>query len=202
MSQFDEYTQISRNAMLVKSEIIGFKPLDSRSLSYADVPESDDAAFLKTLGLGKPYIEMFSRRASLHGSTFEAELLSSGLVTEDAYFGAFARFLRLPFVAELDHAVIVDTPSLDIQLRDTRMVRLSPLPLRSGRRSGRLGKDAERARRSMLSSTRPLYIRRGLPCTANRDFCWVWGRPVFWAHSLRHPRLPSSCCTSSPPCFT
>ncbi len=128
MSQFDEYTQISRNAMLVKSEIIAFKPLDSRSLSYADadVPESDDAAFLKTLGLGKPYIEMFSRRASLNGSTFEAELLSSGLVTEDAYFGAFARSLRLPFVAELDHAVIVDTPSLDIQLRDTRMVRLSP----------------------------------------------------------------------------
>lgn len=128
MSHFDEYTQESRNAMLVRDEIVALDPLNDSLFSDADedVAENHDAAFLKTLGLGKPYIDMFFKRALRNGSTFEAEVLCSGLVTQDAYFGAFGRFLRLPFLAELDHSIVVDTPSLDIQLRETRMVRLSP----------------------------------------------------------------------------
>lgn len=124
----DEYTQESRNAMLVRDEIVALNPLSDTLFSHfdGDVAESDDAAFLKTLGLGKPCIDMFSKLALRNGSTFEAELLCSGLVTQDAYFGAFARFLRLPFMGELDHSIVVDTPSLDVQLRETRMVRLSP----------------------------------------------------------------------------
>ncbi|KXG84733.1 glycosyl transferase [Agrobacterium bohemicum] len=128
MSRIDEYTQESRKAMLVQGEIVSFDPLEDDPFSFLDssVAESDEAAFLKTLGLGKPYIEEFTARALRNGSTFEAELLASETVTETAYFGAFARFLRLPFVAELDGAIVVDTPSLDIQLLETRMVRLSP----------------------------------------------------------------------------
>ncbi|WP_421360338.1 glycosyltransferase family 2 protein [Agrobacterium rosae] len=128
MSRFDEYTQESQNAMLVQGEIV-FDPVEDDPFSFLDnaSAESDEAAFLKTLGLGKPYIEQFTERALRNGSTFEAELLADGTVTEDAYFGAFARFLRLPFVSELDGDIVVDTPSLDVQLLETRMVRLSPM---------------------------------------------------------------------------
>ncbi|MES5098233.1 glycosyltransferase family 2 protein [Agrobacterium sp. BA1120] len=105
-----------------------FDPLEDDPFSFLDstVAETDEAAFLKTLGLGKPYIEEFTARALRNGSTFEAELLASKIITETAYFGAFARFLRLPFVSELDGGMVVDTPSLDVQLLETRMVRLSP----------------------------------------------------------------------------
>lgn len=128
MSRFDEYTQESQKAMLVRGEIVACDPLDTDFFSLLDIPpqEGDAAAFLKTLGLSKPYIREFTARAERNGSTFEAELLQSGLVTEDAYFGAFARFLRLPFVDELDSTVVVDTASLDVQLLEARMVRLSP----------------------------------------------------------------------------
>ncbi len=127
MSRYDEYTQESRNAILVQGEIV-FDPLEDDPFSFLDstVAETDEAAFLKTLGLGKPYIEEFTARALANGSTFEAELLASKTITETAYFGAFARFLRLPFVSELDGGIVVDTPSLDVQLLETRMVRLSP----------------------------------------------------------------------------
>ncbi len=128
MLRFDEYTQESQKAMLVKGEIVALDTLEDDLFPFLNGPsqESDAAAFLKALGLGKPYIEDFTARALRNGSTFEAELLQSGTVTEDAYFGAFARFLRLPFLAELDSGLVVDTPSLDVQLLDTRMVRLSP----------------------------------------------------------------------------
>ncbi len=128
MSLFDEYTQESQKAMLVQSEILAFDPLEDDPFCFFDISPQDDeeSAFLKTLGLGKPYIEDFTARALRNGSTFEAELLAAGTVTETAYFGAFARFLRLPFISELDGAVVVDTPSLDVQLLETRMVRLSP----------------------------------------------------------------------------
>ncbi len=127
MSRYDEYTQESRNAILVQGEIV-FDPLEDDPFSFLDstVAETDEAAFLKTLGLGKPYIEEFTSRALANGSTFEAELLASKIITETAYFGAFARFLRLPFVSELDGGIVVDTPSLDVQLLEARMVRLSP----------------------------------------------------------------------------
>ena len=128
MSRFDEYTQESQNAMLVQDEIVAFNPLEDDPFAFlsSNPVEGNDVAFLKTLGLGKPYIDSFNAHALRNGSTFEAELLASGLVTEDAYFGAFARFLRLAFLPELNATIVVDTPSLDVQLLDTRMVRLSP----------------------------------------------------------------------------
>jgi cellulose synthase/poly-beta-1,6-N-acetylglucosamine synthase-like glycosyltransferase len=128
MSRFEEYTQVSQNAMLVQGEILAFDPIydDPFMLLGKAAPERDDIAFLKSLGLGKPHIDRYTARAARNGSTFEMELLADGLVTEDAYFGAFARFLRLPFHADLDAAIVVDTPLLDIQLIETRMVRLSP----------------------------------------------------------------------------
>lgn len=128
MLRSTEYTQESQNAMLVGGEIVAFDSIDGDHVRGLDAEpqESSDAAFFRSLGLGKPYVEAFTARALNNGSTFEAELLASGMVTEDAYFGAFARFLRLPFMVELDGCQVVDTSSLDVQLLETRMVRLSP----------------------------------------------------------------------------
>lgn len=114
--------------MLVRSDIVVSDRSDDGLLSGIDShqPDSAETEFLKTLGLGKPYIETFSARARRNGSTFEAEVISSGMVTEDSYFGAFARYLRLPFEPQLNGALVVDTPSLDVQLMEARMVRLRP----------------------------------------------------------------------------
>ncbi|NTJ41275.1 glycosyltransferase [Agrobacterium larrymoorei] len=127
MSFEEEYTQDSSDATLVTHEIVPFRPLaDDPFLICPDEPEADDISFLQTLGIGKPYIDACRERAKLYGATLEAELLASGLVAEQAYFGAFARYLRLPFFDDLDASIVVDTPSLDIQLLEQRMLRLSP----------------------------------------------------------------------------
>lgn len=114
--------------MLVRSDIVVSDRYEDGLYSDVDShpPESAETGFLKTLGLGKPYIETFSARARRNGSTFEAEVMSSGMVTEDSYFGAFARYLRLPFEPRLDGALVVDTTSLDVQLLEARMVRITP----------------------------------------------------------------------------
>lgn len=83
--------------------------------------------FLSSLGLGGPYIEAFEQRALENGSTLEDELLASGLVTADAYFGAFARFLRLPFLPEIGPDRVTDLNGLDTQLSEPRFLRLTPL---------------------------------------------------------------------------
>lgn len=114
--------------MLVRNDIVVSDRFEDGLPSHLETHPHDghEAEFLKTLGLGKPYIETFSARARRNGSTFEAEVISSGIVTEDAYFGAFARYLRLPFEPQLDGSLVADTPSLDVQLLETRMVRVTP----------------------------------------------------------------------------
>lgn len=82
--------------------------------------------FLRALGFGKPYISACERLALENGSTLEAELLAGGLVATDAYFGAFARFLRLPFVAEIDPDRVADVHRLDTQLAEPCLLRLTP----------------------------------------------------------------------------
>lgn len=130
MSRCDEYTQESPNAMLVPNEIAGFPTYASEALPdvfpFERAYEADNALFLKTLGIRKPYIDECYARAMQHGATLEEELLSSGLITEEAYFGAFARHLRLPFLEHLDASQVVDAPSLDVQLIEQRMLRMSP----------------------------------------------------------------------------
>lgn len=127
MLRLDEYTQDSPNAMLVQDDFVAFEPLeDAPFLLSPALQDRDDLAFLAELGIGKPYIDTFSELAERNGTTLEDELLANGLVTENAWYGAFARYLRLPFVETLDATIVVDTPALDTQLADSRMVRLSP----------------------------------------------------------------------------
>lgn len=126
MDHFDDYTRESFQTILVKGEIATSREWNDPFSASSDQDGSDEARFLKTLGFGKPYIDAFQRKAAENGSTLEDELLASGMVTADAYFGAFARYLRLPFLAEINPAHLADVPHLDTQLLETRFLKLAP----------------------------------------------------------------------------
>ncbi len=58
------------------------------------------------------------------GTTIEAELLASGEIDEDAYFGGLARMYGLPFLAEIPCELVIDHRAIDSQLVEPRMLRL------------------------------------------------------------------------------
>ena len=88
--------------------------------------KTDEERFLLKLGFSKPFISAMKLRAERNGTTIEAELLASGQVREDAYYGALAKVLGLPFHAEIDPAQVVDLPGADSQLILPMVLRLSP----------------------------------------------------------------------------
>lgn len=83
-----------------------------------------EARRLHVLGLSKPLIAKMAQRAANNGTTVETELLASGAIDEDAYFAALARMYGLPFLAEIDPALLVDHIQSDTQLAEPRMLRL------------------------------------------------------------------------------
>src|SRR5690606_10969446 len=87
---------------------------------------SDEERFLLKLGFSKPFISAMKLRAERNGTTIEAELLASGAVREDAYYGALAKVLGLPFHPVVDPAHVVDLPGADSQLKKPTLLRLSP----------------------------------------------------------------------------
>ncbi|MDP9837870.1 cellulose synthase/poly-beta-1,6-N-acetylglucosamine synthase-like glycosyltransferase [Neorhizobium huautlense] len=52
-------------------------------------------------------------------------MLAGSEIHEDAYFAAMARFLRLPFIPDIDPAGITDTDGLDVQLLRPNQIRLA-----------------------------------------------------------------------------
>lgn len=127
MDYFRQYTRESFRTTpagrKIAFSLIGDNPL----WMATEQDEPGPTRFLSSLGFGKPYISTFEERALKNGSTVEDELLASGLVDADAYYGAFARFLRLPFLAEIDPGRVSDTKHLDVQLAEPRLLRLAPL---------------------------------------------------------------------------
>jgi glycosyltransferase XagB len=89
-----------------------------------DFPEAEAKA-LATLGFSKPLIARMREQALRHGTSIEAELLRSGEVHEDAYYGAIARLLRLPFIDRIEPGLLQDAMTLDSQLTRPTMVRLA-----------------------------------------------------------------------------
>ncbi|WKL20163.1 glycosyltransferase [Agrobacterium tumefaciens] len=127
MDYFRQYTRESFRTTPAGRKI-AFSLIGDNPLWMA--PQQDEPGptrFLSSLGFGKPYISTFEERALKNGSTVEDELLASGLVDADAYYGAFARFLRLPFLAEIDPGRVSDIKHLDMQLAEPRLLRLAPL---------------------------------------------------------------------------
>jgi cellulose synthase/poly-beta-1,6-N-acetylglucosamine synthase-like glycosyltransferase len=97
-----------------------------RTNTAAGIREAELAA-LTALGFSKPLLARLCAQADANGTSVEAELLCCGEVEPDAYYGAIARMMRLPFTEAIDPSSIVDLPSLDTQL-------LHPLMLRIGHR--------------------------------------------------------------------
>jgi cellulose synthase/poly-beta-1,6-N-acetylglucosamine synthase-like glycosyltransferase len=79
---------------------------------------------LMALGFAKPLLEAMLERARENGTRVEAELLRSGSVREEAYYGAMARLLRLPFVDHIEPAGVQEAQTLDSQLLRPTMVRI------------------------------------------------------------------------------
>lgn len=127
MDYFRQYTRESFRTTpagrKIAFSLIGDDPLWSPS----EQDEPGPTHFLSSLGFGKPYIGTFEDQALKNGSSVEDELLASGLVDADAYYGAFARFLRLPFQPEIDPGRVADISHLDAQLTEPRLLRLTPL---------------------------------------------------------------------------
>jgi hypothetical protein len=108
---------------------IGISDLAGRSISgdsdrqYMERPLERERKFLQKLGFAKPFLETLVTRARRNATTLEAELLCDGRVREDAYYGALARVLGLPFLSKIDPATIADKPGIDTQLRQPRLLR-------------------------------------------------------------------------------
>ncbi|CAN7175319.1 glycosyltransferase [Rhizobium sp. LjRoot254] len=96
------------------------------SLSFIQEEKTDEERFLLKLGFSKPFVAAMKARAFQNGTTIETELLASGQVREDAYYGALAKVLGLRFVQEIDAGSVVDSPGLDSQLLKPSILRLSP----------------------------------------------------------------------------
>lgn len=80
---------------------------------------------LAELGIGLPYIEAAAARARLNGTSAIEELLASGLIREDAYYGALARALKLPFMDSIPDGRVHDCATLDVQLRHPTQLRVT-----------------------------------------------------------------------------
>ena len=127
MDHFRQYTRESFRTTPAGQKIV-FSSIDGNPFRSAIEPDAPGPTrFLTSLGFGKPYISTFKEQALKNGSTVEDELLASGLVDTNAYYGAFARFLRLPFLSEIDPGRVTDVTHLDLQLAEPRLLRLTPL---------------------------------------------------------------------------
>ncbi|MBB4404777.1 glycosyltransferase family 2 protein [Agrobacterium radiobacter] len=127
MDYFRQYTRDSFCTTPATRKIAFSRTSDDPLWAASEQDQAEQARFLSSLGFGKPYIEAFEQRALENGSTVEDELLASSLVTADAYFSAFARLLRLPFLPEISPGRVVDLNRLDTQLAEPRLLRLTPL---------------------------------------------------------------------------
>jgi cellulose synthase/poly-beta-1,6-N-acetylglucosamine synthase-like glycosyltransferase len=104
------------------------KPMfDGRpSTSLIAEPQAEEERFLLRLGFSKPIIAAMKQRAQRNGTTIEAELLACGHVRENAYYGALARVLDLPFAEEIDPSWVSDNAEIDSQLVKPSVLRVTP----------------------------------------------------------------------------
>ncbi|WP_421590790.1 glycosyltransferase family 2 protein [Shinella sp. M27] len=130
-----------------------------------------EARLFRRLGLSKTLISTMLVRANRHGTTLEAELLASGVLTEDTYYEALAEILHLPFLRQLDPAHVEDLPGADSQLVEPSIIRVRH-PARppitaivpSADRIEAFGErlDLSPMLRTMLAATTPSALRTAL----------------------------------------
>jgi cellulose synthase/poly-beta-1,6-N-acetylglucosamine synthase-like glycosyltransferase len=107
---------------------------DPRAGSSTDTEAAKDAAAasretelaaMASLGFPRPLLARMAVLAHQNGTSVESELLRSGEVEEEAYYGAIARLLRLPFLEAINPGDVRDLPSLDTQLQQPLMLRIA-----------------------------------------------------------------------------
>ncbi len=79
---------------------------------------------LRGLGFGKPHLDELALQAARNGTTIEAELLATGHISEQAYYGAIARAVRLQFVSEISTDKVNDSDVIDAQLIYPNQIRV------------------------------------------------------------------------------
>lgn len=84
----------------------------------------DEARLLQRLGISKPLIQTMADRALRHHTTIEQELLASGVICEDAYYGSIARMFGFPYLKDVPAALVTDVMGIDSQLKTPRLIRL------------------------------------------------------------------------------
>jgi cellulose synthase/poly-beta-1,6-N-acetylglucosamine synthase-like glycosyltransferase len=97
---------------------------DSAEDQLQPLPETELGA-LSALGFSKPLLTRMTTQARRHGTSVENELLRSGEVEEEAYYGAIARLLRLPFISSIESGSVADALALDSQLQRPTMLRIA-----------------------------------------------------------------------------
>nr|CAD6426285.1 glycosyl transferase [Rhizobium sp. Q54] len=118
-----EYPQRSTPSSDGRAEDISPVAADTPDSSSAADPGSETAA-LRSLGFSKPLLASLSAKARANGTSLELELLHHPGIDENAYYGAMARLLRLPFMDTIDSAAVTDSKTLDTQLPRPMMLRL------------------------------------------------------------------------------
>lgn len=95
--------------------------LSAYDLALVSVPELRSA--LDRLGLSEANRHSLAARAAFHGTTFQVELLVSGLVSERAYFSAMAREIGVECLKSVDpHRLMMDDKACWTQFdRDRRV---------------------------------------------------------------------------------
>lgn len=140
------------------------------------------------LGMDSGFVRSIAGRARINGTSFEAEMMASGKVAEEAFFSAMAATLGVPFMASIDPDALVmrDRDGL-AHLRSPQGARLARLHADEGhqvlisapdeREFGRLADFLARRpeaiarmrivspsalRRAIEARCRPLLLRRGI----------------------------------------
>ena len=119
---------VPASLMAVKNDNTAFSPMCPIGSPPPRIIREEDcleAGALAELGIGLPYIEAAAASARMNGTTVVKELLAGGVVREDAYYGALARALRLPFLDTIPEGRVHDSTTLDIQLRHPTQVRVT-----------------------------------------------------------------------------
>ena len=98
---------------------------DEPAVDTFAVPDlSDETKALQSLGFSKPLIRLLAAKARDNGTTVETELLHHPGIEENAYYGAMARLLRLPFLERIASDAVIDSSNLDTQLGRAVTVRV------------------------------------------------------------------------------
>ncbi|MBZ5760306.1 MULTISPECIES: glycosyltransferase family 2 protein [Rhizobium] len=128
--RFGEYPpQAASTAAVALSDIVGeILPADAALPVFFGRLQAEAVA-LERIGIGRPYVATAAAAALLNGTRIEQELLAGTLVREDAYYGAIARALRVPFTETIPGGSVIDIAGLDSQLLRPTTLRVNH-PLR------------------------------------------------------------------------